>query len=240
MFRPEQWVHADGSDTKGQPRLGALVVHVPTCTTIYIDAGGTNETRTFMVADLVAIYSALDKFATHEWVGIFTDSLSSLHAIRHRYTNQGTHSPQHFHHHMLMLSDITNLLEERRRHGFRTTLHKVRAHTNIRGNDLADAAAKLAVTQYDSLPESQKLTIDIGEVAPRPPHYVMYTAPPLPTQLGTNTRSATLRQPWWSIPEEERLQMHAFTRPSQQLRHLVRQALLRSLHYTFLYRCLIL
>ena len=49
-----------------------------------------------------------------------------------------------------------------------------------------------------------------------------------------------MRQPWWSIPEGERLQMHAFPRPSQQLRHKVRHALLRSLHYTFLYRRLIL
>ena len=47
----------------------------------------------------------------------------------------------------------TDLLEERRRRRFQATLHKIRAHINIRGNDLADAAAKMAVTQYDSLPE---------------------------------------------------------------------------------------
>ena len=65
--------------------------------------------------------------------------------------------------------------------------------------------------------------------------------PPLsPTQLGTNTRTTSLRQPWWSIPEKERLHIHAFTRPSQQLRHKVRYALLRSLHHTSLYRRLIL
>jgi hypothetical protein len=51
---------------------------------------------------------------------------------------------------------------------------------------------------------------------------------------------ATLRRPWWTILEEERLQMHAFTWLSQQLRRKVRQALLRSLHYTSLYRRLIL
>ena len=51
---------------------------------------------------------------------------------------------------------------------------------------------------------------------------------------------ATLRQPWWSILEVERLQMYAFTRPSPQLRRKVRHALLRSLHYTSLYRYLIL
>jgi hypothetical protein len=65
----------------------------------------------------------------------------------------------------------------------------------------------------------------------------MYTERPPPplAQLGSDTRMATLRQPWGSIPEGERLHMHASTRPSQQLRRKVRQALLRSLHYNSLY-----
>ena len=37
-FLPEQWVYTDGSTIEGQPRLGAAVVHIPTGTTIYIDA----------------------------------------------------------------------------------------------------------------------------------------------------------------------------------------------------------
>jgi len=100
---------------KGQQRLRDAVMHVPTCTIIYINARGTEGTRTIMRADLVAIYTALNKFAKHEWVGIFTDSLSSLHAIRHRYTHQGPSSPQNYHHHLILLSGITGLLEERRR-----------------------------------------------------------------------------------------------------------------------------
>jgi hypothetical protein len=63
---------------------------------------------------------------------------------------------------MLLLGGITDILEERRRKGFRTTLHEIRARTNIRGNDLADAAAKMAVTQYDSLPESNILKVCFG------------------------------------------------------------------------------
>ena len=129
---------------------------------------GTGETRILKGAELVAVYTALDNFAAHEWVRIFTDSLSSLQAIRHRYTNQGAYGSQHYYHHMLLLIGITDLLEERRRRGFITTLHKIRAHTNIRGNDLVDAAAKLAVTQYDSQPESRKLGVTVGEAAPRP------------------------------------------------------------------------
>jgi hypothetical protein len=86
------------------------------------------------------------------------------------------------------------------------------------------------------------MKVDVGEVPPRPPHWVMYTVkpPPSPTHLGLDALMATLRQPWWSIPEGGRWHMHAFTRPSQQLRSKVRHALLRSLHYTSLYRRLIL
>ena len=149
------------------------MVHVPSCTTLYIDAEGTKETRTIMRAELVEIYTALEQFATHEWVGIFTDSLSIMHSIRHRYTYQGPSSLPNYHHHMLLLSGITDLLEERCKRGFRMTLHRIRAHTNIRGNDLADVAAKMAVKQSDSLPESHKLKVDVGEILPRPPHWVM-------------------------------------------------------------------
>jgi hypothetical protein len=40
-FLPEQWVYTDGSDIRGDPRLGAAVVHIPISTTIYIDVAGT-------------------------------------------------------------------------------------------------------------------------------------------------------------------------------------------------------
>jgi hypothetical protein len=98
---------------------------------------------------------------------------------------------------MPLLSGITDLLEERRRKGLRTTIHKIRTHTNIRGNDLADAVAKMAATQYDYLPESNRQKVIIGEIPPRPPHWVMYTVKPQPTttRLGVDTRTATLRQP---------------------------------------------
>ena len=52
--------------------------------------------------------------------------------------------------------------------------------------------------------------------------------PSPPIQLATCPLSATLRQPWWTIPEEARLYMYAFTHPSKQLRQKVRTATLRS------------
>ena len=65
-FLPEKWVYTDGSDITGHPRLGAVVVYIPTNTTIYIDAAGTEETRTIMRAELFAIYTALTALATHD------------------------------------------------------------------------------------------------------------------------------------------------------------------------------
>ncbi len=64
----------------------------------------------------------------------------------------------------------------------------------------------------------------------------MYTTtpPPLSVAPDTLTNPANTPRAWWTIPKAERLQMHAFTRPSQELQNKVRQALLRSLHYSFL------
>ncbi len=123
-FLPEQWVHTDGSDIIGHPRLGAAVVHIPTNTAIYIDAAGAGETRTITRAELVAIHTALTTLSTHEWICIFTDSLSSLQAIRQHHTNPGTSSAKHYHHHKLLLGSINDLLETRRLSCLCTTLHK--------------------------------------------------------------------------------------------------------------------
>jgi len=112
-FTPEAWIYTDGSDIKGQARLGAAVVHIPSNTTIYIDAAGSKETRIIMRAELIAIHTALTRFHDHPWLGIFTDSLSSLHAIRLHYNYPGISTSPHYHHHMLLLKSIYDLLEIR-------------------------------------------------------------------------------------------------------------------------------
>ena len=127
----------------------------------------------------------------------FFFSVSSLQAIKHHHTSPGTISGKHYHHIKLLLGGITDLLETRRSAGLRTTLHTTRARTNIRGNDLADVAAKLVVTHFDTLPPSHTLRVDIGDTTPRPTHWVMYTAKPqspIPA-CSTGTDCATLRRP---------------------------------------------
>jgi len=160
------WFYTDGSDITGHPRLGATVVHIPNNTTINIDAAGSEEIRIIMRVELVAIYTALTTFSTHDWIGIFTNFLSSLQTTRHHYTDPGTTIAKHYHHHKLLMDSITDLIETRKLSGIRTTLHKIRAHTNIRGTDLAGVATKLAVTHYDTLPPPQTRRVETGETAP--------------------------------------------------------------------------
>ncbi len=76
---------------------------------------------------------------------------------------------------MLLLGNITDFLETRRSSGVRTTLHKIRAHTIIQDNDLANVAARLAVTDFGTLRLTHTIRVDIGEIASRPAHRVMYT-----------------------------------------------------------------
>ncbi len=82
--------------------------------------------------------------------------------------------------------------------GLSTILHEIRGQTNIRGNNLADAAAKRIVTSFEDIPEHQKVTVAIGKHAERPElFWVIYTGkpptPPIP--LATGPHSATLRSP---------------------------------------------
>jgi hypothetical protein len=117
-FIPKNWIYTNGSEIKGQPWLGAAVVHTPNRTTIYIlDAAGAKKPRTITRAEPVTIHTALTTFTSHDWLGIFTDHVSNLYAIRHHNTIFDTHSSLHYHHYMLLLGSITDLLETTRSAG---------------------------------------------------------------------------------------------------------------------------
>ncbi len=119
------------------------MVHIPTHTAMYIDAAGCDKNRTIMRAELVEIHTVLTRFEGHSCLGVFTYSLSILRTIRLHYYRPGLSIAPHYHHHMLFLQSISNLLESRQEKGYSTSLRKIKAHTHIRSNDLVDAAAKL-------------------------------------------------------------------------------------------------
>ena len=82
--------------------------------------------------------------------------------------------------------------------GLPPRLQKIRGHTNIKGNDLADEATKRVVTAFGDIPQHQKLPVTIGKHAERPDFWVMYTYKPLtpPVYLATGPHTVTLRPPW--------------------------------------------
>ncbi len=95
-----------------------------------------------MRAQLAAIYVALDKYKHDQWIGIFADSQTSLHAIQNELQRQ---SHTTYHHHKPLAIAIVDYLLYKAELGLPTTLHKIRGHTNIRGNELPDVAAKRVV-----------------------------------------------------------------------------------------------
>jgi len=63
---------------------------------------------------------------------------------------------------------MSELLENHRDRGLATTLRTIKTHSNIRGNDLADEEAKLAVTDLNTLSPDQTIRVEVGSIAPHP------------------------------------------------------------------------
>jgi len=93
---PTEWIYTDGSLKTGKPQLGASIIQSPTFITTYIDASGQYETHTITRAELVAIYVALDKYEKDNWIGIFTNLQTSLHAIQNQL-QRSSHTTYHHH-----------------------------------------------------------------------------------------------------------------------------------------------
>jgi len=118
----KQEIYTDGSLKKGQPRIGAAVIHSPANTTTYIDAPGQDETHTIMRAELVAIQVALNTYKDDPWVGIFTYSQTSLQAIQNELQR-----PSHTaYHHKPLITAIFTSLQYRISLGLPTILRKIR------------------------------------------------------------------------------------------------------------------
>jgi ribonuclease HI len=98
-----------------------------------------------MRAKLAAIHVALDIHKHDPWLSIFTDSKTCLYAIQLELQR-----PSHttYHHHKPLIAATVDSLLYKSELGLTTILHKIRGHTNIRGNHLADVAAKRVVSKF--------------------------------------------------------------------------------------------
>ena len=101
-----------------------------------VPAGDSHPQNTINRAELVGILAAL----SHGAHMIATDSLSSMYQIKKMLRR-----PQDLlnHQHCELIKEIVTEIVNR---GLRTTLHKVKGHASIIGNEKADAIAKAAAT----------------------------------------------------------------------------------------------
>jgi len=115
-----------------------------------------------MRAELAAIHVALDKYKNDNWIGIFTDSQASLHAIQNQL-QQPSHAT--YHHHKSLVASIFNILHYIASLCLPTKLNKMRGQNNIRCNDLAGAVSESVVTSFEDIFDHQNLTVAIGNQA---------------------------------------------------------------------------
>ncbi len=161
---PKSYSYSDGSAVKkeSEPTKGSkdrsespgtitgtgLVMAQSQCI-VHIDPGGKYTTNTTVRAELVGVQAWLqeimkDELEVDSTFRLLTDSQVTLYSIK-KAINQlasswlNTHEP--------LPRDIVNRLKDLTEAGHRIHLGKVKAHMGVRGNILADAAAKEVMTQ---------------------------------------------------------------------------------------------
>ena len=128
-----------GSLVKGRDILGAATVFPVPQNTITIEVQATPERFTINRAELAAISVAIDKSLYWTHISILTDSAFSINSIRNY-----CHTPRRYQNnvHKALLHRILDMLKFREDHGLTTHLGKVKSHTEVHYNDVADRGAK--------------------------------------------------------------------------------------------------
>ena len=147
---PTKFTYTDGSTKEGCPILGAAVYHAPTHQTLHVDATGIAECNTIVRAELTAIYEALQQYSDLQELHILTDSLTAIQKLL-LLNSQPMRSAKD--HHATVLHMIRDLLIARPEKGLHTSINKVKAHTGIKGSEIADQAAKEVVRAMQAIKE---------------------------------------------------------------------------------------
>ena len=124
--------------------------------------------------------------------------------------------------------------------GFVTHIRKVRAHVGVRGNELADAAAKSVITNKDPRHQSKVIFHTLMGAVPERPEFWLSkykVDPPRPCgNVHGAIRIGLAASSWETLQPDALGPSQAFTRPSQQFRKHTRRAILASLRQTSAYR----
>ncbi len=143
-FAQTSLTYTDGSKQGSHIGAGVHITHSRQYIVISLN-GHNSALNTVNRAKLAAIQAALAQPCP---VTILTDSATIIHQITNILDN-----PTRFrvHNHKLMLVRIAHDMLYRAAQGHATHNYKVRAHIGVKGNEIADAAAKIAATP----PEAQ-------------------------------------------------------------------------------------
>ena len=146
-----RWVQArPRPDLRGCSGPPCLWPHNP-----HINATGQEELNTILRAELAAIHQALIEFRDIRTFKCLIDSLTSLQQLQTVLTRPEEVS--YYPHHVLLHAIVEEIVA-RDTKGFVTHIMKVRAHVGVRGNELADAAAKSAIANKDPGHQSKVLS----------------------------------------------------------------------------------
>ncbi|XP_045136349.1 uncharacterized protein LOC123519276 [Portunus trituberculatus] len=135
-------IYTDGSHSPS-PSSTAAAIYLPassTCTTWRLPPD-----TDVLTAELYALQQALNHLTTLSSTGsavIYTDSLSSLHLLQSRHPTSST----------FLVHSIQRTLLQLPTMGWGVTLQWVPSHSGIRGNEVADAAAKMGLSEVNITP----------------------------------------------------------------------------------------
>ena len=148
--------YTDGSCIKypdGRQSIGAAI-YFPADgddghdSTITINPRGKGPTLTINRAELSGIRQAITHSVSANTLHIYTDSSCSLHLIRRILNRPWTlRDSKHF----AILNDTLEALKDRADRGQTTHFHKVRSHTGVAGNEMADKGAVRAAKDPTSV-----------------------------------------------------------------------------------------
>jgi ribonuclease HI len=142
---------------KENPTLGAGVTNPNTLIITHIDIKSQPERHTINRAELAAIAGTHKQENTEEHLSILTDSSFCINTIRN-YTIDPTSYNHHLHKYLLQLTD--QLVRKRDSKKLLTRIGKVKSHTDIEHNELANVTAR-AVVDGDALADTSLTEADL-------------------------------------------------------------------------------
>ena len=151
-------IYTDGSageSSQGQ-RIGAGVYCAESSMQLIIVPCTISATNTITRAELVASYATLQEVGPHDCT-IATDSLASMLSINRALWDDPCHNESP---HAVLLTEIAKLILHRSQLNLRTAMIKVKSHTGVQGNEMADQLANAA-----QQPDHCQLSISLGNHA---------------------------------------------------------------------------